>query len=150
MKKFLFELPKFHGFHVVAKWFLYIFTFNTAYAITLFPFVIYRNRFGKSNISCRNHESIHIAQQLECGLAGLFVYLIISLFFHTWLVTLPVLLLFCWIYILEWIVKYLTPPVGAYFDIGFEREAYSNENRSAYLGLRKPFAWIKYVFKKIL
>lgn len=70
-----------------------------------------------------NHEHIHWHQQLELGILP----------FYLW-------------YVIEWFIKFITPPIGAYEDISFEREAYSHEGDQEYLSKRKLFAWFKYIW----
>lgn len=71
-----------------------------------------------------NHERIHTAQMRE--LAFLPFYLI---------------------YLIEWLLR-LVMKDNAYMSIGFEREAYINENDYDYLNRRKHYAWVKYLKKK--
>lgn len=141
------KLLHFKGFHIVSKLFITIFTVGPVTAISLFPFVIYKNKYLKTNPDTRNHESIHIMQQTECGLVGIIIYLLSGLIFNIWLVSLPALLLFYILYLFFFLINRFkfTTWKKAYDNIPFEREAYCNSNRSAYLGLRKPFAWIKYI-----
>ena len=71
------------------------------------------------------HESIHIAQQQECGV-------------------LPFYLL----YIVEESCRALLFRQGyarAYFSISFEQEAYAHERKSTYLRRRRPFAWTSFL-----
>ena len=120
--------------------FSYILTFGWAGAITLAPFGIYiRKEYFEWNSDynrehntpayqrwCEliNHESTHWAQQLE----------MLIIFFYLW-------------YFIEWIIKLLTPPMGAYKDLCFEREANDHENDSEYNKTRKHYAEFKYLFK---
>jgi hypothetical protein len=139
------KLLHFKGIHIVSYWFILIFTLNSAEAITLFPFVIYRNKFIKAHEGTRNHETIHIMQQIECGLVGLVISGFIYFMSGSWLVSLPALLLFYILYLLFFIINLFRFKGRAYDEIPFERESYLNSNRSVYLGLRKPFAWVKYI-----
>ena len=123
------------------NWFVrYILTFGWAGAITLAPFGIYireeyfewNNDYNREHNTpayqrwCEviNEEKTHWAQQLE----------MLVIFFYPW-------------YLVEWIIKILTPPVGAYKDLGFEREAKANRDNPDYLKIRKHFAWCKYIRK---
>jgi len=135
----------FKGFHVVSYWFIHVFTFNSAEAITLFPFVIYRNKFIKAHEGTRIHEAIHIMQQIECGLVGLLISGLILILSGSLLLSLPALLLFYILYLVFFLVNLVRFKGRAYDEIPFEKEAYLNSNRSSYLGLRKPFSWIKYI-----
>jgi len=123
-----------------------ILTFGSAYAITLFPFVIYQNKYKKMNIITRNHEMIHIAQQMECAAVGLLIYLTVAILSGLWLWTLFILPLFYYLYFINWIINlFIYPRYYAYRLISFEREAYNKANINAYYKLRRPFAWIKYI-----
>jgi len=120
--------------------FVRILTFGWAGAITLAPFGIYvheryfewNNDYNREHNTpayqrwCEviNEEKTHWAQQLE----------MLVIFFYFW-------------YFVEWIIKILTPPVGAYKDLGFEREAKANRDNPNYLNIRKHFAWWKYIRK---
>ena len=66
-----------------------------------------------------NHERIHTAQMIEMAF----------IFFYLW-------------YVVEWLYR-LTRPGNAYFNISFEREAYSHEHDRRYLTHRKHYAWIR-------
>lgn len=92
--------------------------------ITLFPFIILKNKNLKKDKTTINHEKIHLKQQQE---------LLIILFFI--------------IYSLEWFVKFFIYKKSslAYKNISFEREAYQNENNTEYLKKRKRCAFIKYM-----
>jgi hypothetical protein len=92
--------------------------------ITVFPFVIIRERtLGRDEVLL-NHEKIHIRQQAELLIA----------FFFIWYVT---------EYVFRWI-KYRNR-YQAYRNISFEREAYSNEKDRNYLKLRPFLKFLKYV-----
>ena len=74
--------------------------------ITLFPFIILRNKDFKNNKILINHEKIHLRQQLE----------LLIIFFYIW-------------YVVEyyyWLVKLKNKHL-AYRNISFEREAYAME-----------------------
>ena len=89
-------------------------------AITLFPFIISREKMSEDTL---NHECIHIAQQKE-----LFV-----VFFY---------LLYGWDY-LHGMIKYRSKQ-KAYFRIRFEQEAYDHMFKQDYLKTRKRNAWRRY------
>jgi hypothetical protein len=111
---------------IVSSFFLRFFTNNFAAAITLWPFVIVKNRQQLQEPVLRNHERIHLRQQAEM--------LVIP--FYAWYVT-----EFCWQYVRcgQW--------SKAYYRISFEREAYLNEHKPHYLQQRKPYAFLAYLFK---
>lgn len=98
--------------------------------IAIFPFVILREKYsstdpfwserGKITV---NHESIHFQQALE-------------------LLVIPFYIL----YVLEWVLKLPKYGAEAYYNISFEREAYSNDTDYSYLEKRKRYNWIKLIF----
>lgn len=141
------KLHHFKGFHIVSKLFISVFTIGSVVAISLFPFVIYKNKYLKTNSDTHNHESIHIMQQMECGLVGMIIYFLSGLVFNNWLISLPVLFLFGILYLFFFLINRFRFKNWdeAYENIPFEKEAYRNSNRSVYLGLRKPFAWVNYI-----
>lgn len=93
-------------------------------AITIYPFVIFKSKYFKTNTTLINHEKIHLKQQLE-------------------LLVLP----FYIIYSLEFLVRLVQYKNGhlAYKNISFEREAYSNECNLKYLNNRSIWAFLKYL-----
>ena len=90
--------------------------------ITVFPFVILRDRLGKDFDVLVNHEKIHIRQQLE-------------------LLILP---FFAW-YLVDYLVKLIRfrDSGKAYKNIVFEREAYANEKDLDYLKSRPFWQFLK-------
>ena len=99
--------------------------------ISLFPFIILREKYrdgnkfeikvGKKTI---NHETIHFQQALELGVIPFYV-----------------------LYVLEWILKLPIYGSKSYYNISFEREAYTNEKNFNYLKNRKRYSWIKRIIK---
>ena len=92
--------------------------------ITLFPFIILKNKEGVNNLVLINHEKIHLRQQVE----------LLLIFFYLW-------------YVLEyyyWYIK-LKNPFLAYKYISFEREAYAMEDDLDYLKNRKMWSFWKYL-----
>lgn len=89
--------------------------------ITLFPFILLRNKLDKDNEILINHEKIHIRQQLE----------LLIIFFYLW-------------YILEYFYWYIKLRNGylAYKSIRFEKEAYDNERNINYLKHRKLWSFL--------
>ena len=69
-----------------------------------------------------NHQCIHWRQQIE----------LLIVFYYIW-------------YALEFLIKFLY--CNANISVSFEQEAYLHENEPRYMKHRKPYAWIKYVFK---
>ena len=91
--------------------------------ITLFPFIMLRNKDFKNNKILINHEKIHLRQQLE----------LLIIFFYIW-------------YVVEyyyWLVKLKNKHL-AYRNISFEREAYAMEEDLNYLETRKFWSFWKY------
>jgi hypothetical protein len=93
--------------------------FFNIYAITLFPFIITRD---KSNKIVMNHEKIHIMQQLELLVVGFWVIYIGNYLYN--------------------LFKY-RDVMDAYNEIIFEREAYEYEKDLNYLDNRGLFACFK-------
>lgn len=90
--------------------------------ITLFPFILLRDKRYKSDQILLNHEKIHLRQQME----------LLIVFFYIW-------------YLSEFLYKVIKfkNKYSAYREISFEREAYDNEQNPSYLENRKLWAfWI--------
>jgi len=131
------------------NWFVqYVLTWNWPNAITLAPFGIYIKE-GKDTSYTINEEKTHWYQQLEVYVIGIIISLItqlILLYFKIyawWLiifVIFPFVFYYIW-YFIEWAIKVITPPRGAYYDIGFEREAKAHRFDNTYPEMRKHFAW---------
>lgn len=87
------------------------------------PFIFLRNRTTASE-STMNHERIHLRQQREM--------LVIP--FYIW-------------YFIEYLLRRFqySSWKEAYFNISFEREAFSNESNLVYLEKRKFWAWTKWL-----
>ena len=93
--------------------------FINVYAITLYPFIISRDRLS---ITTYNHEKIHLVQQRELWVLGFY-------------------LLYAW-YWAKAKAKGLSG-AEAYYAIPFEKEAYIRSHELDYLEKRENFAWIK-------
>lgn len=94
--------------------------------ISLFPFILLKNKEDKDNLRLINHEKIHLRQQLE----------LLIIFFYIW-------------YLLEyfyWLSVYKDKN-RAYLNISFEKEAYGNDSNLNYLKERKLFNFVKYLKK---
>ena len=91
--------------------------------LTIWPFIILREKRLKADKSLINHERIHLRQQQE-------------------LLLLP----FYFLYALEWLIRSLIylDFYKAYRNLSFEREAYFNESDLQYLSTRKPFSFFQY------
>lgn len=96
-------------------------------AINLFGLLFVRNdckhQVGPTMI---NHESIHTKQMKE----------LLYIPFYLW-------------YIIEQFIKLFKYKKDAYYNISFEREAYTNQSDLNYLNNRKKYSWWKYLTKKI-
>lgn len=92
--------------------------------LTIFPFVILKNKRLVKDDCLINHERIHIRQQWE-------------------LLILP----FYIIYGIEFLIRlnHYKNWTLAYRNISFEREAYQNENNLTYLKSRKFWGFLKYL-----
>jgi hypothetical protein len=92
-------------------------------AVTLFPFVLYN---GVLPEWLKNHERIHLRQQLE----------LLILPFYIW-------------YLIEFGVRLLQMRNRrlAYRAISFEREAYENHDNEEYLKSRKRWQFLQYMKK---
>lgn len=104
------------------KGFIIIVSFLWVEGIALFPFILSRRkRPGKIFM---NHECIHLRQQLEMGLV----------LFYIW-------------YLAEYLVRLIEfgSHADAYYNISFEREAYSNESDLDYLWKRKFWGFLRYM-----
>ena len=93
-------------------------------AINLFGIIFARKEFKPISERTLNHELIHTAQIKE----------LLYIFFYLW-------------YAIEWIVRLIQyrDRLSAYYNISFEREAYSNQNNLGYLKCRKKYRNLKYL-----
>jgi len=98
-----------------------IIPFRGFLAINLFGYIFARKGAHLTH-TCILHEQIHTAQIKEL------LYVPFYLF-----------------YFLEWILKLFKYGLKSYYNVSFEREAFSNENDSLYLHHRKGFAFLKYL-----
>ena len=83
--------------------------FITVYAITLYPFIIARDRLS---ITTYNHEKIHLVQQRELWVVGFYI-------------------LYVWYWLTNIIFKRMNTK-DAYSSIPFEKEAYKHQNNFKY------------------
>ncbi|MBV7441180.1 hypothetical protein KRX57_07080 [Weeksellaceae bacterium TAE3-ERU29] len=92
--------------------------------MALFPFILVKEAYLKTNKRIINHEKIHLRQQIEM--------LIIP--FYIW-------------YGSEFLFRWLKTKNKdmAYRSISFEREAYANEYNLNYLKNRKFWSFLKYL-----
>ena len=102
------------------------FFYKNYVGLSIWPFIILKDRTLKGDAILINHEKIHLKQQKEL--------LIIP--FYIW-------------YLTEWLLRsvlYLDS-YKAYQNISFEREAYCHENNLDYLNQRNYFSFIKYLWR---
>lgn len=124
--------------------------FGTFGAVNFFGLV-----FAKHPLDAveRNHEAIHTRQQIEwIALCTVLLLVLIPAWGGSWwwLLTLPASY-HVFLYGSMWVVELLLPPYSrAYRDIPLERECYDHQHNPTYLSVRRPFAWVKYVFKRNL
>ncbi|SDR65899.1 hypothetical protein SAMN04515667_0065 [Formosa sp. Hel1_31_208] len=92
--------------------------------ITVFPFVILKYQYLKTNQKLINHERIHLRQQLELLIIPFYVF-----------------------YGIEFIVRLVKHRNWrqAYQNISFEKEAYANEKDLNYLESRPFLNFKKYI-----
>lgn len=97
---------------------------NKFRGISLWPFVIIRDKKDARDLVLLNHERIHLKQQLELFIIP----------FYGW-------------YLTEFIIRYFQNRdfKRAYRNISFEREAYANENNLKYCILRKRWNFTEYL-----
>jgi len=89
--------------------------------ITIFPFIVLKDKNLKQDKRIMNHERIHIRQQVE-------------------LLIIP----FYAVYLIEYcigLIKYKNRKI-AYQNISFEREAYQHDADLTYLKNRKFWSWV--------
>jgi hypothetical protein len=140
----------------IMKSFLLLFTGGNVAAITLFPFgIFFKQQSYLDNPRIQNHEKIHWMQQIEMFIAGVIISVLTTItlticgIFSWWMLALvlfPLLFFYIW-YVIEWFIKVILPPKGAYYDLAAEREAYEFDDNLHYLDTRKHFTWLKYIFK---
>ena len=92
--------------------------------LALFPFVFVKHAHLKLNKVFVNHEHIHLKQQLELLIFPFFIW-----------------------YGVDFLVRYVHYKnwYDAYRNIGFEREAYQNEENLEYLKKRRFWSFLKYL-----
>ena len=95
--------------------------------MAVFPFVVVKYGFDKTNSIFVNHEKIHLKQQLEMLILPFFIW-----------------------YFLEYLIRLIQYKNRdlAYRNISFEREAYANECDFQYLKKRSLFQFLKYITLK--
>ena len=92
--------------------------------MAVFPFVVLKYDFDKSNQVFVNHERIHLKQQIELLIIPFFVWYFLEYLFR--------------------LVQYKNKDL-AYRNISFEREAYAKETDLDYLKKRSFFQFMDYI-----
>ena len=95
--------------------------------LTLFPFIILKEKRDVSNPVMMQHEKIHIWQQVELLILPFFIWYGIEYFIR----------------LFQYKDKYI-----AYRNISFEREAYANESQKDFLEKRKFWNFLNYIKAK--
>jgi hypothetical protein len=95
--------------------------------MAIYPFVVMNNESLKSNKTFIHHEKIHIKQQLELLIIPFFILYGLEFLFR--------------------LIQYRSA-MKAYWNISFEREAYSNQKNKDYLKERNPYSFFKYLLKR--
>jgi hypothetical protein len=92
--------------------------------MAIFPFILVKQKEFKHDTVLIQHETIHLWQELE-------------------LLVIPFYILYLLNYLIN-LYRYRDHN-KAYLNIVFEREAYTCEGDSNYLGQRRFWAWVKYI-----
>lgn len=108
---------------VVSAFFTRLFSFGSARAIVIFPFIFLENHRLKHDPMLLNHERIHWKQILELLVVGFYLCYLLEFLFR--------------------FVQYRNKH-KAYLNISFEREAYRHEHDLRYLERREMWSWWKY------
>ena len=130
---------------VIYDW---IIPFKGYKAITIYPFIF---SHGEMSDRTLRHEKIHIQQQLEVMVLGLFCSIPMALNYSWWWL-LSGIILFYAIYIAHYILNLFRTAFHAtnsYYNICFEYEAHTFDDDINYLDKRIRFRWLAYLFKKI-
>lgn len=95
--------------------------------MTIWPFIIVREKALCEDVVFQNHERIHLRQQAE----------MLVVFFYIW-------------YGIEFLIRWAQYKNRylAYRNISFEREAHFAETNLQYLRNRKFWAFLQYLFMK--
>ena len=121
-------------------------------SVAIWPFIFARKSAYPLDDETRNHERIHLMQQLEVTVCSLLAMAAAVLVLHLplWWLLLSLCTFYVW-YAVEFLVRLAACRDGheAYRNVAFEQEAYLNEGDLAYLRSgRRAFAWTKYLTRK--
>ncbi len=94
---------------------------NGYMALTIYPFIMFKNKSFLGDKVLINHERIHLKQQLELLIIPFFIIYFIN-------------------YVIN-LIKYRNH-FKAYVNIIFEKEAYKNERDLTYLEKRKKYNYL--------
>ena len=120
-------------------------------AITIWPLIFARKSAKWLKDYEENHEKIHLRQQLEVLIASAVILAALILIFGwSWWWMLLSLGVYYAGYGIDYAIRYVAygSPHEAYRNIATEQEAYLNQYDMTYLKQRKPFAWVKYLFRR--
>ncbi len=95
--------------------------------LTIWPFILLKNKELRVNKVLINHETIHLKQQLELLVIPFFIWYFLEYLFR--------------------LVQYRNS-FTAYKNISFERESYANEHNIDYLKSRKLYSFLNYIKTK--
>lgn len=119
--------------------------FSACTTIALAWFVLSKLPEERVSQRSRNHETIHAMQWTEVTLvSGAILFaLVVGLDVSAWLMLVPGIVYYLW-YVIEWLCK--LPFGNAYRRIGFEQEAYNNQDDCNYIENRRMFTgWMKLI-----
>ena len=129
-----------------------IIPFNGFKAITIWPWVFVRKDASKWTLTDERHETTHLCQQEEVmAISAIILSLLSFLAVVSWWWLLFAPFAFYLFYLLEWLIRialYGFDSKLAYYNIGFEQEAYLHQDTVGYNDGRKKMAWCRYLFKK--
>lgn len=110
---------------IINKKLVTLLTLNFASAITLWPFILLRDRSSLNDAVLLNHEKIHLQQQVE----------LLLIFFYLF-------------YLIEYLLGRLKgrSQYQSYREISFEREAFNHENDLDYLNKRQAYSSFRFLF----
>ena len=94
----------------------------------------------------RNHECTHAKQWVECMiLSGIIIWALVVFVGISSLWFCLSFFMFYVIYVLEYLIKLIIYGSEAYWNISFEKEAYTNQFNNNYMENSDYFEWVKYI-----
>lgn len=102
-----------------------------------------------------NHEMIHCYQMVEVGLlaGGLLAVLIPLCGWSWWWMATAIPAFYIWYgveWFYQWVWSWFNGTIDAYKMVTFEQEAYANDQDLSYRSGRKWFAWVGYMFSRVI